>query len=127
MDAFVATEQLGTAHDRWQKAKATADGGWRTKAKWRDQNHRLMGLHHAISVAEHFRDHSADEWGRTRAGNHGRRSMSNIDQAATWLATTPDDRKPHPLVPYLQKTFGLTAGQAIAAIREAHLKRARAS
>lgn len=49
-----------------------------------------------------------------------------IQQAANWLATTPVDQRPSPLLPYLQKQFGLTAAQAVAAIREANLIRARA-
>lgn len=49
-----------------------------------------------------------------------------IKQGALWLATTPECQRPHPLVPYLQKQFGLTAGQAVAAIREANMIRARA-
>lgn len=53
--------------------------------------------------------------------------MSNIERAATWLATTPDSHRPHPLIPHLQVEFGLTLQEAIAAIREANLKRTRAS
>lgn len=50
-----------------------------------------------------------------------------IAKAANWLATTPDAKRPHPLVPYLQKAYGLAPAQAIAAIREANLIRARAT
>lgn len=53
--------------------------------------------------------------------------MSKIDKAATWLAVTPDSHRPHPLIPHLQLEFGLSLQEAIAAIREANLKRARAS
>ena len=44
-----------------------------------------------------------------------------IDAAAEWLASTPQAERPHPLVPHIQRTFGLTAIQAIEAIREARL------
>ncbi|WP_170990140.1 hypothetical protein [Aquamicrobium sp. LC103] len=50
-----------------------------------------------------------------------------IQKAARWLATTPDDRKPHPLMPYLRREFGLSPSQAVEAIREANLIRARAA
>lgn len=53
--------------------------------------------------------------------------MTPIEQAARWLATTPDAKKPHPVVPYLQREFGLSAAEAVAAIREAQLIRARAT
>jgi len=51
----------------------------------------------------------------------------DIDAAALWLATTRDDQKPHPLLPYLRKTYGLNLAEAVDAIREAQLIRARAS
>lgn len=50
-----------------------------------------------------------------------------IDEAAAWLSTTPERQRPRPLLPHLQKAFGLTVTQAIAAIREANLRRARAA
>lgn len=52
--------------------------------------------------------------------------MKKIDEAATWLATTPDTHRPHPLIPHLQAAYGLSLQEAIAAIRDANLKRARA-
>jgi hypothetical protein len=42
-----------------------------------------------------------------------------IETAAEWLATVPQAERPHPIVPHLQKTFGLSALEAIEAIREA--------
>lgn len=49
-----------------------------------------------------------------------------IQEAAQWLATTPQrDRPAHP-VPYLRERFGLSAAEAVAAIRESHLIKARA-
>ncbi|MEO9336995.1 hypothetical protein ABFT80_06105 [Mesorhizobium sp. SB112] len=51
----------------------------------------------------------------------------NVQTAAKWLAVTPDEKKPQPLVPYLKREFGLTAGQAVEAMRESWLIRARAS
>lgn len=50
-----------------------------------------------------------------------------VAKAASWLATTPDAQKPHPILPHLQKAFGLTAAEAIDAIRQAQLIRARAT
>jgi len=51
-------------------------------------------------------------------------SSAAIDEAARWLATEPN--LPRPIVPSLQKRFGLTAAEACAAIREAGLIRGRA-
>lgn len=50
---------------------------------------------------------------------------SSIDAAASWLATGGLDRA-KPVVPQLQREFGLTPAQACEAIREAALVRARA-
>lgn len=50
-----------------------------------------------------------------------------LTAAAQWLATTPDDRKPHPLMPHLRKEYGLTTAEAIDAIQQANLIRARAT
>lgn len=50
-----------------------------------------------------------------------------IQKAATWLATTPERQRPAHLVPHLRKAFGLSAAEAVQAIREAHLIRARAA
>lgn len=47
-------------------------------------------------------------------------------EAARWLATTPDNKRPHPIIPHLTKTYGVTAKEAADAIREANLIRARA-
>lgn len=53
--------------------------------------------------------------------------FDRVDKAARWLATTRQDQRPHPLVPHICKTFGLTLPGAITAIREANLIRARAN
>ena len=50
----------------------------------------------------------------------------DVSAAARWLATTPDHRRPQHVVPHMRKQFGLSACQAVAAIREANLIRARA-
>lgn len=47
-------------------------------------------------------------------------------EAARWLATTPDSKRPHPIIPHLRKTYGLSPKEAAEAIREANLIRARA-
>lgn len=49
-----------------------------------------------------------------------------VAKAARWLATTPYDRRPRPLVPHLAEQFGLTPVEACEAIREANLIAARA-
>jgi hypothetical protein len=48
-----------------------------------------------------------------------------IQKAAQWLATAPERQRPPHLLSHLQHEFGLTAAQAVAAIREANLIRAR--
>jgi hypothetical protein len=50
----------------------------------------------------------------------------HIAAAAEWLATTPRDRR-RPIIPQLRERFGITALEAIEAIREANLRQARAS
>jgi len=50
-----------------------------------------------------------------------------IDLAGDWLSKTPRDRISKPIVPTLKAQFGLTTDEAIAAIREANLRRARAA
>lgn len=52
---------------------------------------------------------------------------SAIEVAAAWLSQTSRDRINRPIVPTLKAQFGLTASEAVAAIREANLRRARAS
>lgn len=54
-------------------------------------------------------------------------ALDPIQAAAQWLATTPAARRPHPIIPHLRTAFGLSAQEAIAAIREADLIRARAT
>jgi len=49
-----------------------------------------------------------------------------IDAAAEWLRTKPHERIDRPIVPQLKERFGLTAKQAIEAIREANLRHGRA-
>lgn len=52
--------------------------------------------------------------------------MSDSTQrAAKWLAT--EKAPPHPIIPALQKQFGLSAKEAVDAIREANLIRGRAT
>lgn len=53
--------------------------------------------------------------------------MNKIDEAAAYLATTPGDKREYPLIPHLQKTYGLTLKEAMEAIRESHMKLARAN
>ena len=48
-----------------------------------------------------------------------------VEEAARWLATGGSDKSRAP-VPQLRERFGLSAGEAIEAIREANLIRARA-
>lgn len=47
-------------------------------------------------------------------------------KAAMWLAVTPEHQRPHPIIPHIVKAFGLSTGEAVSAIRESHLIRARA-
>lgn len=49
-----------------------------------------------------------------------------VQEAARWLATTPDHMKPHPVVPALRARFGLSAKEACEAITQACLIRGRA-
>lgn len=50
---------------------------------------------------------------------------SQIDAATRFLAATPFEDRPKPLLPALRKTFGLSAAEAIEAIRQSHeLRRA---
>ncbi|MGB3831202.1 MAG: hypothetical protein WA975_04980 [Mesorhizobium sp.] len=49
-----------------------------------------------------------------------------ILDAARWLSTTPQRQRPHPIIPHLQKTYGLSAKEACDAIRKAHEIAARA-
>jgi len=51
-------------------------------------------------------------------------AQTDIQPAALWLATGGAD-KTHAVVPQLRERFGLSTPQAIAAIREANLIRAR--
>lgn len=48
-------------------------------------------------------------------------------EAARWLATTPEHQRPHPIIPHITKSFGLSYTEAVDAIREANLIRARAA
>ncbi len=50
-----------------------------------------------------------------------------VTEAATWLATTPDHLKPHPLIPELKKRFAITTFEATQAATEARLIRARSN
>lgn len=49
-----------------------------------------------------------------------------IDAAAEWLSLNPRDRINRPVVPLLRDTFGLSAMEAVEAIRAANLKHGRA-
>lgn len=51
----------------------------------------------------------------------------SVKQAAHWLAVTPEAEKPHPIIPHIRERFGLSAMQAIEAINQARLIRARAT
>lgn len=46
-------------------------------------------------------------------------SSAAICEAATWLNATPYPERPHPIVPAICERFGLTAVEAVTAIREA--------
>ncbi|PRD41374.1 hypothetical protein C5748_22065 [Phyllobacterium phragmitis] len=50
-----------------------------------------------------------------------------IEEAARWIATTPDHAKPRPIIRAIQERFGISAIEACYAIREANLIRARAA
>lgn len=50
-----------------------------------------------------------------------------IATAGQWLADEPRSRFNRPIVPLLRERFGLTAAEAIEAIREANLRQARAT
>tara|TARA_B100000678_G_scaffold255508_1_gene233292 strand:- start:318 stop:500 length:183 start_codon:yes stop_codon:yes gene_type:complete len=50
-----------------------------------------------------------------------------IQKAARWLATAPRHEVQPAAVPALKRRFGLTAQEAVAAIREANLIKARAA
>ncbi|TJV42388.1 MAG: hypothetical protein E5Y02_14735 [Mesorhizobium sp.] len=52
-------------------------------------------------------------------------TQNSVDLAASWLATGSADRT-KALVPQLQERFGLTALQAVQAMRESRLVLARA-
>ncbi len=54
------------------------------------------------------------------------RETSQVQQAAVWLATTPDAAKPRPVIPHLKSQFGLNAAEAVKAIEESNLIKARA-
>ena len=49
-----------------------------------------------------------------------------IREAAKWLTVTPHHMKPHPIVPEIQKRFGLSKRESCLAISEACLMRGRA-
>lgn len=50
-----------------------------------------------------------------------------IDIAAEWLAGTPWQQRPRPIVPELRARFGLTALEACAALSEADRRRRAAA
>lgn len=51
---------------------------------------------------------------------------AQVEEAGRWLASMAAEHRPRPIVPELQKRFGLTAKEACAAIREATLAHGRA-
>lgn len=53
-------------------------------------------------------------------------TQSRLNEAAVWLATTPESAKPRPVIAHLKKQFGLTPLEAVKAIEESNLIRARA-
>lgn len=57
---------------------------------------------------------------------HCHESTAAIEEAAAWLASPLRQRVNRPIVPHLKETFGLTTMEAMDAIREANLRRARA-
>lgn len=48
-----------------------------------------------------------------------------IDEAAEWYATTPRRHLNRPIIPTLRERFGLSNQEAVQAVREANLIRAR--
>ena len=50
-----------------------------------------------------------------------------IELAGEWLSQTPRDRIGRPIIPTLREKFGLTASEAVEAVREANLRRQRAA
>ncbi|SKA26452.1 hypothetical protein [Consotaella salsifontis] len=54
-------------------------------------------------------------------------SSEAVTLAARWLATTPPDQHPRPIVPELRRRFGLNPVEACQALREANLIKARAT
>ncbi|WP_051407809.1 helix-turn-helix domain-containing protein, partial [Mesorhizobium sp. LNHC229A00] len=52
-------------------------------------------------------------------------SSAATDKAAQWLASTPREQRPRPVMVELRERLGLSAVDACAAIREANLIRAR--
>lgn len=48
-----------------------------------------------------------------------------VTEAARWLATTPDDKRPRPIIPELRQRFGLTVLEATSAAAESVLIRVR--
>lgn len=46
-----------------------------------------------------------------------RLTKSNVSAAADWLESRPQHQIPHPIIPEMKKLFGLTAKEAIEAIR----------
>jgi len=50
-----------------------------------------------------------------------------IKTAGRWLALTPREQRDRPVIPLLRQQFGLSAKEAVEAVREANLIRARAT
>ncbi len=49
-----------------------------------------------------------------------------VEEAAAWLSSVPSARRPRPIVPHLKARFGLSAQEAVEALREGNLRLARA-
>lgn len=50
-----------------------------------------------------------------------------VEEAAAWLTVTPREAIGGPVIPALRERFGLTPQEACEAVREANLRRARAT
>lgn len=60
-------------------------------------------------------------------GGHANTSPAAVQEAAAWLATTPRERITNPIIPTLRRQFGLSAVEAVEAVRQAQVKQARAT
>lgn len=63
----------------------------------------------------------------TRPASTDHAHGENTRLAAEWLATLPQQQRPHPVIPALRERFGLSLSEAAEACREAALIHARAT